>query len=113
YPGRSIKNDFWLVKAGYMINPNAVHKFEPYISYSEYKPQIVQVGSGANARLYGDATNFVGANQPLGKIKQVGIGINYYYKSENFRWTLEYTRFDEQRNKINNDAVTLQFQWIF
>jgi len=121
YPGKSIKNDFWLVKAGYMINPNAVHKFEPYISYSEYKPQIVQVGSGANARLYGDATDFVGANQltagqdrsSLGKIKQVGIGINYYYKSENFRWTVEYTRFDEQRNKINNDAVSVQFQWIF
>ncbi len=77
-----------------MINPNAVHKFEPYISYSEYKSQIVQVGSGANAKLYGDTTNFVGTNQlkagqdrsSLGKIKQVGI---------------------------NNDTVTLQFQWIF
>ncbi|ADC89136.1 hypothetical protein Thal_0502 [Thermocrinis albus DSM 14484] len=121
YPGRSIKNDFWLVKAGYMINPNAVHKFEPYISYSEYKPQIVQVGNGANARLYGDATNFVGPNQltggtdrsSLGKIKQLGIGINYYYRNENFRWTLEYTRFSEQRNSIDNNALTLQFQWIF
>jgi len=121
YPNRSIKNDFWLVKVGYLINPQSTHKFEPYISYSEYKPQIVMVGTGSSARLYGDATNFVGANQltagqdrsSLGKIKQTGIGINYYYRNENFRWTIEYTKFDEQRNKIDNDAITVQFQWIF
>ncbi len=117
YPGRSIKNDFWLAKVAYMINPKATHKFEPYISYSEYKPQIVQVGTGTNARFYGDATNFVGANNninnSLGKIKQTGIGINYYYKNENFRWTIEYTKFDEQRSDIKNDAITVQFQWIF
>ncbi|WP_231967119.1 hypothetical protein [Thermocrinis minervae] len=121
YPNQSIKNSFWIVKAGYLLNEKSPHKFEPYISYSEYKPQIVIVGSGANARLYGDATNFVGANQltagqdrsTLGKIKQLGLGINYYYRNENFRWTIEYTKFDEERNKINNDAVTIQFQWIF
>ncbi|RME11497.1 MAG: porin, partial [Aquificota bacterium] len=117
YPNRSIKNDFWLVKAGYMLNPKSRHKFEPYVSYSEYKPQIVQVGTGANARFYGDATNFVGPNASatgnLGKIKQIGLGVNYYFINENFRWTLEYTKFDEQRNSIKNDAVTLQFQWIF
>lgn len=117
YPNRSIKNDFWLLKAGYMLNPKSKHKFEPYITYSEYKPQIVQVGTGANARFYGDATNFVGPNTSatgnLGNIKQMGLGINYYFINENFRWTLEYTKFDEQRNSIKNDAVTLQFQWIF
>lgn len=121
YPNQSIKNSFWIVKAGYLLNEKSPHKFEPYISYSEYKPQIVIVGSGANARLYGDATNFVGANQltagqdrsTLGKIKQLGLGINYYYRNENFRWTIEYTKFDEERNKINNDAITIQFQWIF
>jgi len=117
YPNRSIKNDFWLVKAGYMINPQSKHKFEPYISYSEYKPQIVKVGSGNDTRFYGDATNFVGQNNSptsyLGKIKQLGVGINYYYINENFRWTLEYTKLDEGNVKIKNDAITLQFQWIF
>ncbi len=121
YPNRSIKNDFWLLKFGYLIKLKEPHMLLPYVSYSEYRSQIVRVGSGTNTRLYGDATNFVGVNQltagqdrsSLGNIKQVGVGINYYYLSENFRWTLEYTRFEEQRNKINNDAITAQFQWIF
>ncbi len=117
YPNRSIKNDFWLVKAGYMINPQSKHKFEPYVSYSEYKPQIVKVGSGSATRFYGDATNFIRENNSptsyLGKIKQLGVGINYYYINENFRWTLEYTKLDEGNVKIKNDAITLQFQWIF
>lgn len=117
YQNQSIKNDFWLIKAGYMLNPKSRHKFEPYITYSEYKPQIVQVGSGGNARFYGDATNFVGANTSptsyLGKIKQLSVGVNYFFINENFRWTLEYTKFDEEKNSIKNDAVTLQFQWIF
>ncbi|MFN3472014.1 MAG: porin [Aquificaceae bacterium] len=98
YYNQSIKNEFWLVKGGYMVNPQSKHKFEPYISYSEYKPQIVRVGSS----FYGDATNFIAPNTGptgpksyLGKIKQLGVGINYYYINENFRWTLEYTKLDE------------------
>jgi hypothetical protein len=108
----TFKNKGYYFKLGYTYIPaNKVNLFEPYISYSVYNPDIKKVGNN----YYGDFVVLSSTQNPggVGKIKTTGIGINYYYKDERFRWTLEYTKNKESNYEIKNDAVTLMFQFIF
>ncbi len=115
-PSENFKNKWFIAKVGWMINPKNVHLFEPYVSYYIWDPEIKEVGGTA----YGDAANFIGPasrgkdRSTLGKIKVTSVGINYWYdRAKLFGWTLEYQKYDEQRNEIDNDAITLQFRFVF
>lgn len=108
----TFKNKGYYFKPGYIFIPeNKTNLFEPYISYSVYNPDIKKVGTN----YYGDFVVLSSTQNPggVGKIKTTGIGFNYYYKDERFRWTLEYTKNKESNYDIKNDAVTLMFQFIF
>ena len=112
----SFDNKFFIVKGAWLINPKSVHKFEPYLSYYVWDPEIVEVNNVA----YGDAANFVRPNKKgkagatLGKLKVTSVGINYWYdRAKLLGVTLEYQMIDEERNDIKNDAITLQFRFVF
>ncbi|NPA42251.1 MAG: porin [Aquificae bacterium] len=119
-PSETFKNNWFIVKAAYVLNPGSVHLWEPYVSYYEWDPDIKEAPCGTNTCAYGDAANFIrpsklGKNRAtLGKIKVTSVGINYWYdKAKLFGWTFEYQMYDEERNEIDNDAFTVQFRFVF
>ncbi len=123
-PSETFKNKWFIAKAAWLINPGSVHLWEPYVSYYVWNPDIKEAPcSGGNVCAYGDAANFIKKNKwpsnaadkaTLGKIKVTSVGINYWYdRAKLLGWTLEYQKYDEERNKIDNDAITLQFRFVF
>ena len=119
-PKETFNNDFFIIKAGYVVNPGSVHLIEPYVSYYEWNPDIKEAPCGTKTCAYGDASNFIKGNvngkekATLGKFKVTSVGFNYWYdRAKLFGWTFEYQRYDEERNKIDNDAFTVQFRFVF
>ena len=116
-PSEDFKNRWFIVKTAYAINPKSVTVFEPYISYYIWDPDIKEDSRG---RAYGDAANFIRANRfgkegaTLGRIGVTSVGINIWYtRAKLMSFTLEYQKIDEERNEIDNDAITFQFRFVF
>ena len=112
----SLTNKWLIIKGAWLINPGSVHLWEPYVSYYVWDPEIKEVGGKA----YGDAANFIGPSSrgkdraTLGRLGVTSIGINYWYdKAKLFGWTFEYQMINEERNEIKNDALTVQFRFVF
>ncbi|GAB6066065.1 hypothetical protein JCM9492_11570 [Aquifex pyrophilus] len=116
-PSEDFKNNWFIAKLAYALNPKSVTVFEPYISYYIWDPDIKEDSQG---RAYGDAANFIGPNikgrdgATLGKIGVTSIGVNVWYtKAKLMSFTIEYQKIDEERNEIDNDAITFQFRFVF
>ncbi len=112
----SLSNRWFIIKGAWLLNPGKTHLWEPYLSFYIWDPEIKEV----NGRAYGDAANFIRGNRAgkdratLGQLRVTSIGINYWYdKAKLFGWTFEYQKIDEERNDIDNDAITVQFRFVF
>ena len=116
-PSEDFNNKWFIIKGAYAVNPKDTWVFEPYISYYIWDPDIKEDSSG---RAYGDAANFIKGNRAgkngatLGRLGVTSVGFNIWYtKAKLMSFTVEYQKIDEERNEIDNDAITLQFRFVF